>query len=363
MRTIRRKKFNNLRKGILALILVCGLTTGCRAAENLSETAEKYTSSSDDYGMSSYDVATSDDYEMESNSNVAWSATKSEGSSDKEMSDEGSESAGNNKVNSDSGMNSTQKIIKRYDYRYETERFDDAYEYLKGQIETYNGYISSSEITGSRYDSDYRTLYLTARIPAESSDAFVSDMGQLGVVVRQSESAEDVTLQYSDTESRIESLKTEQESLNKLLEQADSLETIIALQDRLTEVRYELESYESKKKIYDDLISYSTIDITLKEVNYTVEADDGTFFSRIATGLERSLRDIGAGLVGFVEWFIITLPYFILWGVIIFGIVKVCRVLGKKRREKKMKKQQLKAEAAAMNKAENVPVDAVQKSK
>ena len=54
---------------------------------------------------------------------------------------------------------------------------------------------------------------------------------------------------------------------------------------------------------------------------------------------------------------------FILWGAVIFGIVKVCRVLGKKRREKKMKKQQLKAEAAAMNKAENVPVDAVQKSK
>lgn len=365
MKTMKRQTNKNLLVVSLVLMLVCGLLTGCAASEMRNESARDSVSSAGGSGMQSYNMNYS--IKQSEQSEESKSVEMSEGASDEEALDERNDSSLNN-ANSDNGKNLAQKIIKRYDYRYETEHFDDAYEYLKGQIVTYNGYISSSEITGSNYSSGYRTLYLTARIPAESSETFVSDMGQLGVVVRQSESAEDVTLQYSDTESRIESLKIEQDNLNKLLEQADSLETIIALQDRLTEVRYELESYQSKKKLYDNLISYSTIDITLEEVNYTVEQDDGTFLSRIAKGLERSLRDIGEGLIGFVEWFIINVPYFILWGIIIFVIVRVVRVLRKRRRDKKMKKQQLKekqlkAKATTLNNVEDVQIGTEEKQK
>lgn len=360
MKTMRKRTNKNLLVVILVLVLVCGLATGCGASKMDRESPESYSPSAEGYGFDSYSTDSAGDYAEETMEEK--SVEESAGDSDNAALDAGKGSTSND-VSADNGKSSVQKIIKRYDYRYETEHFDDAYEYLKEQITAYNGYISSSEITGSSYNSGYRTLYLTARIPAESSESFVSDMGQLGVVVRQSESAEDVTLQYSDTESRIASLKTEQESLNKLLEQADSLETIIALQDRLTEVRYELESYQSKKKLYDDLISYSTVDITLEEVNYTVEADDGTFFSRIAKGLERSLRDIGEGLISFIEWFIIKLPYFILWGVIIFVIVKVIRAFRKRRREKKMKKQQLKTESTTLNNIEEIQVEIEQKEK
>lgn len=358
MKTIRRITNKKLMVAMLVLVLVLGMTTGCGASKMDSESAESYSPSAEDYGIDSYSFESGAGYEENMEEEKAYSSDVAEEAVSDTRADSGVAEENTGKVS-----DSVQKIIKRYDYRYETEHFDDAYAYLKNQITTYNGYISSSEITGSSYSDGYRTLYLTARIPAESSDEFVSGMGQLGVVVRQSETAEDVTLQYSDTESRIASLKTEQESLNKLLEQADSLETIIALQDRLTEVRYELESYQSQKKLYDDLISYSTVDITLDEVNYTVEADDGTFFSRIAKGLERSLRDIGEGLTNFVEWAIINLPYFVLWGAIIFIIVKVIRALSKRRREKKMKKQQLKAESTALNHAEAVQVEIEQKER
>ncbi len=236
--------------------------------------------------------------------------------------------------------NRNQKIIKRYSYDYETEYFDDACAYLKEQVTSFGGYIASSEIRGSGSSEDYRRLYLTARIPADKSDQFVTGLGQLGTVTNQSESAEDVTLQYADTESRIAALKIEQERLNELLKQADSLETIIALEERLTDVRYELENYASKKRLYDDLISYSTVDIMLEEVKYTVENDTDTFFSRIKTGLERSVRDVAQGLLGFIEWLIISIPYFIIWGIIIFIIVKVVRRIRRKSKEKKEKKRQ-----------------------
>ena len=326
---------------MMVMILVGGLTTGCGSA--LSDTTEAaFSPSAEDYGFDTYNSVQSNDESYDSAETKSADVESAEESASGVTADEASEqeSAETNLANTK--KSSSQKIIKSYDYDYETEHFDDAYAYLKNQVDVYGGYVSSSQIRGGGAASDYRTLYMTARIPAQDSEKFVSELGKLVTVVRQSESAEDVTLQYSDTESRIEALEIEQDRLNALLEKADSLETIIALEDRLTEVRYELENYQSRKKLSDDLIRYSTIDITLEEVNYTVEVDDGTFFSRIMTGLERSLRDIGSGFVGFVEWFIINLPYFVVWGLIIFGIVKLIRVLRKKSKAKKMKKQQMK---------------------
>lgn len=343
MKKVMKKTNEKLLAMLLVMVLVCGLATGC-GSSNLETTEAAVSQAVDDYGFDSYaaEEAYEEYYAEESKSASVDSAAGV--TNDMAVDKETGEQTVTDTDTVKAKKSSSQKIIKRYDYDYETEHFDDAYVYLKNQIDSYGGYISSSEISGGGSSSDYRKLYLTARIPAEDSDQFVSELGQLGIVVRQSESAEDVTLQYSDTESRIEALEIEQERLNALLEKADSLETIIALEDRLTEVRYELENYQSRKKLYDDLISYSTIDITLEEVNYTVEVDDGTFFSRVITGLERSLRDIGAGFVGFVEWFLINLPYFVVWGVIIFIIVKIVRAIRKKSKAKKIKKQQMRQE-------------------
>ena len=243
--------------------------------------------------------------------------------------------------NSDADVSmSHNKIIKRYSFAYETEEFDKAYAYLKEQIRQYQGYISESEIEGT----GSRRLMLTARIPADVSDDFTGSLGEVGTLLEQSESAEDITLQYADTESRITSLKTEQQRLNELLKEADSLETVIELEDRLTDVRYELESYQSQKNLYDDLVAYSTVNISVNEVAYTVPVDDRTVLSRIRTGLESSLRDVKMDLENFIVGLIISLPYLIIWAVVLFVIFRIGRRIHRKRKLRRQRKQQIKQE-------------------
>lgn len=303
---------------LMICTLLCNAAMACGIAEQeSSDSAANYQKAENSYGIQ-------DNAMMDMESGGGTKAAMDEG---------GAEISADNAGNTAVVQNNSQKIIKNYYYDYETEKFDDAYAYLKSRIEECEGYVSSSEISGS----NYRTLRMTARIPADAGDDFVSSMGSLGTVVSQSESAEDVTLQYADTESRIASLKTEQERLNELLEKADSLENIIALEDRLTEVRYELENYQSQKKLYDSLIAYSTVDITLEEVNYTVAIDDSTFLSRITTGLENSFRDIKNGFMNFLVAFIVALPYLVIWAVVLAVIVWA---IGTMIRRKKIKKQE-----------------------
>ena len=334
------KKVEKKSKRILWMIVFCALLcsnmTGCGSATDsmMYETGESsYTDSGSSYGMQDTDMEDIvDETESETVTNEAAETNVSENS-------------GQNTDNMVS--NNSKKIIKNYYYVYETETFDEAYAYLKEQIEKYQGYVSSSNVEGTTY----RTLNLTARIPAEVSDEFTGSMGSLGTIISQSESADDVTLQYTDTESRIASLKTEQERLNELLKKADDLESIITLEERLTEVRYELENYQSKKNLYDDLVTYSTVNITLEEVNYTVAVDDSTFFSRISTGLESSFRDIKNGFLDFLVAFIVVLPYLVIWGVVFFVIIWIIRKSIKRRRIKKQKKAE---KTVALNAPEGV---------
>lgn len=349
---------NKILMALLAASLIGGSVTGCGSSKsdeagvtNYSENQYAVSYENEAAGQGSAEVA---DYELEQDNasedgdygfeksvenydeaKVSDDTKASTKTSEKQNAD----SKEQNSV-SDGLKKDNKKIIKRYNYTYETEEFDKAYAYLKQQIEAFDGYVSSSEITGSQK----RSLYLTARIPADNSDSFVGQLGSLGTMMSQSESAEDITLQYADTESRIASLKTEQERLLALLEKADSLESIITLEDRLTEVRYELENYESQRKVYDDLVTYSTIIITLEEVTYTVPVDDSTFFTRVKTGLEKSLRDVRMGLIDFLVGLIVALPYLVVWGISIFLIVWIIKKLVKRHKRKKQAKQNEKME-------------------
>ena len=148
------------------------------------------------------------------------------------------------------------KIIWTVDIEAETLEFDSFLSNLEQAVQTFNGYLEGSSVSGSsiQYTSNrYGTM--TIRIPPDQLDPFLDQVGKIGTVTYTNKSSEDVTLDYIDVESRIEALEVEQERLLTLLESAQDLESVIQLESRLSEVRYQLESYHSAKNRYDRLIT------------------------------------------------------------------------------------------------------------
>ena len=111
---------------------------------------------------------------------------------------------------------------------------------------------TQSHARGKRYAS------YTLRIPADGLEAFKQELQEKGTITRQSERVEDVTLNYVDVESHITALKTKQESLLKMLEQADTIETILAI--RISSPRCGINwRAMSQKRTHDNDINYSTV--------------------------------------------------------------------------------------------------------
>ena len=118
----------------------------------------------------------------------------------------------------------SEKLIRTIRMRLQTKEFDALLSYLEGKVAEVGGYVQSSQIYGNAADSyGYRSADLTYRIPQNHLDVFVAGVGENATVVYKTENAENVTLQYADTESRLKALEIEQERFLALLEQANDV--------------------------------------------------------------------------------------------------------------------------------------------
>lgn len=228
-----------------------------------------------------------------------------------------------------------QKIIWTVDMEVETLEFDSFLSNLEQEVQRFGGYLESSSVSGSsiQYTSNrYGTV--TVRIPSAQLDAFLDQVGKIGTVTYTNKSSEDITLDYVDVESRIEALEVEQERLLALLESAQDLESVIQLESRLSEVRYQLENYRSTQNRYDSLIDYSTVSLSIQEVQRVTTVHDQSVGQRIAAGWSDTLYRLKNGCVDFFVWFVVNLPYLLIWAVLAGVVVWLCLRHRKKRRKK-----------------------------
>ena len=147
-------------------------------------------------------------------------------------------------------------------------------------------------------------------------------------------------MNYIDIESHIGALQAEYNALISILEKSTNINDIITVQSRISEINYQLDSLKSQLRKYDDLISYCTVNLSVKEVKReTPKTAEMTFGEKISSGLSETFADIGEDLTVFAIWFVVSLPYFVIWGVIITCSVLVISAISKKKKRSKLKKE------------------------
>lgn len=227
------------------------------------------------------------------------------------------------------------KWIITIDMYVETEDLDALVQALEEKISALDGYVEDQSVhNGSTYASHrYRNANLTVRIPEGKVDQFTSDVEGLANVVSQNLNREDITLQYVATSSRVTALETEEARLLELLAQAETMEALLEIEARLTDVRYELESYASQLRLYDNQIDYATIYLNLEEVQEYTPVEDPTFFERISDTFSNSLEGLGEGAVDIVVFLVGNSPYLAVLAVLALAVILAV----KKTRKKKAK--------------------------
>lgn len=229
-------------------------------------------------------------------------------------------------------LTDNKKLRKTYNYRVESTEYDKYINDVEKAVESLGGYIEDrSEDTYTADTSDLLKTYTvrrmdyTMRVPADKVQELQRIVENGVFILSQNEYVEDVTTQYIDLDTHIQALKTEYSYLEELLAQAVSVTEIMEVQDRLTEINYEVESYEKTLDALKKDIDYSKLYLTVNEVIYyqdTVTRYTSELAESWAMILQEWLEEILPVIV------LVILPIIILACV---GIYLVIRAAGKAR--------------------------------
>ncbi|MSU02662.1 DUF4349 domain-containing protein [Tissierella sp. DSM 105185] len=219
-----------------------------------------------------------------------------------------------------------EKIITTVLISMETKEFMVTTDKLNELITKYKGYVENSDIYYNNYieHSGLKNSHHSIRIPKENLNQFVEELKEIGNVISENTSKEDISKTYRDTESRLRVLEAKEKRILELLNKAEKMEDIIALENQLSTIIYEKENLTINIKDMDDKIDYSTVYFELREVSKLSSKDNSKtpFSTKIANAFKDSLYFFTSNIENLVVSLIYFLPYGIIIGVVIYVLLK-----------------------------------------
>ena len=217
------------------------------------------------------------------------------------------------------------QVIRTAHLSAQTKAFDSAAKQLTALVQAHGGYTESC----TQRTDDVREVEYTMRVPADELDAFLAEVGDLIHVTYSTIGQDDITVQYYDTQSRIDTLKAEKQALDTMMSNAATTDEMLKIHERLYDVMEELDSLQTRMNVMKDRVSLATVTISLEEV-VEYDAASESYGNRAKNAVEESWSNFAAFWVSLSIFLIYALPVLLTVGVIVLVVI----IITKKNRRK-----------------------------
>ncbi len=233
------------------------------------------------------------------------------------------------------------KIIYSGEAEVETRDFDDSIAKLMEMLEQYGGWIESSSLSGANYysisrgNSGNRSASYTLRIPSQHFETVMNSLSEIGNVPYTYTYSENVTTQYYDTQARLTAYETQEARLLEMMEKAETVSDVITIEEKLTELRYQIESLQSTLNNWDRQVNYSSLYVTVDEVGeYTPQPQQG-YLQELWQALTGAFKDLGRFFKNFLVFLVSAIPTIIVLAILFFVFRPVYRKVKARRKAKR----------------------------
>jgi hypothetical protein len=188
-------------------------------------------------------------------------------------------------------------------------------------------------------DGNKGSVTLTLRIPADTFDATLDELTDLGRDVSVETQANDVTTQTQDLDARITALSASVDRLLALLATAQDTAVLVELETAISDRQGELDSLQSQRRYLADQVSMSTLTLTLVSEADVPGETPQTFWDALVAGV--------AALGAFLSGAFLALGYALPWlAVVALGVLVVLLIARRRRASKDAAAQKAAAEKA-----------------
>ena len=181
-------------------------------------------------------------------------------------------------------------------------------------VKSQGGYYDSESLTNSDFESSYN---LKVRIPCNNFEKFIAGIeSEEGEILYKTIDARDVTDEFIDLETRLNTKRNYLIRYNELLKKAQAVKDILEIEEKVRGLEEEIDSAVGRLKYLSDLVDYSTLDLTItkeKEFKYNPSHRDSF--------LEQLKQSISKGWYGFIDFILFLFniwPFIVVAGILIF---------------------------------------------
>ena len=203
----------------------------------------------------------------------------------------------------------TKKIIKDGRMGIQVSDLDQSKVVIESLVKKHEGYFADESFSNTDYESSYQ---LKVRIPSGKFEAFISDVesGEGEILYKEIQSR-DVTDQFIDLESRLDTKRNYLVRYNELLKKAKDVKEILEIQEKIRILEEEIDSTTGRLKYLSNQVDYSTLDLNLsKQKDYTFKPEHRSKF------VERLKLSLSRGWFGFVNFILFLIKLWPFWIII-----------------------------------------------
>ncbi|MBQ9879724.1 MAG: DUF4349 domain-containing protein [Clostridia bacterium] len=238
----------------------------------------------------------------------------------------------------------SEKLVYTCRMQLETLEYAKTVAAIRSSLASFGGFVQTENETNSdRYwyytdgsEGDGRmTLSMILRVPSAHYEEFLAAVEANGHVIAKNADVENISRTYNDTQVLISALEQQETRLLEMMEKAETIEDMITVEKRLTEVQTELNQYRTDLSAMDTDVDLATVSLEICEVRELSDTPPvrSTFGTRLANTFKRSWRAFSSGMEDVLFGLIFILPF----AAVIAVIAVIVILIVKKKRKKKAK--------------------------
>ena len=344
---------------IFALMLIlCLMLSGCSG-----DVSDKSTDTDSGYNSEEY---------QEEDGGASMSVQSAKGAEDvgdvsdedyqEDVSSEGNSQNLNQEEKDIKAEKTEEKLVYTCDIDIETTTYQETVTQIKKIIKDYKGIIESQEDYENEtgWDvGDYKTSVtmitnITVKVPAKDYEAFLKSLDGKGKTTRKNMNVTNISRSYYDTSATVEALKIQEKRLLEMMEQAKTIDDMIAVEKRLTEVQTQLNQEKTRLSMMDTEVAYSTITLNIEEVLEYKNQPEGRKTNKFVDRLIYAFKDSWNNFLSFLEKLLFLCIRLLPFAICAAIILIITTPLRRKHKEKTIQKKEIrqKKKQAAREKKE-----------
>ncbi len=208
-------------------------------------------------------------------------------------------------------------VVRTADLRLSAHNFETVRVDLDRILLQFNGHIA--QLNTASPTGEARSLTATLRIPSSRLEAALGELRKLGRVDGESQRGEEVTQQSIDLEARLNNARHTEERLTEILRtRTGKLSDVLEVEEKLSQVRGEIEQAEAEQKSLNNRVSFATVSLQVSEdYRAPLAGTTPSVGTRLSNAAVDGLHTAFNGFIGLIQTILAAGPSVLLWSLLL----------------------------------------------